>query len=151
MGPDGTLETVAVDLASGKKLWAHPATMAGRLPGMGVPAPAIVETGGGRGRHGGGLGPAKQGRWKATLVGRDARTGSARWTRPDRTPPSAPQRCGPYVCVSEHTALATARVVVLSPVTGKVMWKLVQRHIKIKLKFIYSEWQYKTGLILFHL
>ena len=27
MTPDGALETVAVDLASGRKLWAHPATM----------------------------------------------------------------------------------------------------------------------------
>lgn len=32
--PEGTLETVALDLATGRKLWAHPATMAGRLPGI---------------------------------------------------------------------------------------------------------------------
>jgi hypothetical protein len=122
MKPDGTLETVAVDLASGKKLWAHPTTMAGRLPGMGVPAPAIVETGGGQAVTVT-VGPAKQGRWKATLIGLDARTGTRRWTRPVHST-FGPQRCGPYVCVSENTALTTARVVVLSPVTGKVMWKL---------------------------
>src|SRR5690606_40972327 len=46
MTPDGRLETVAVDLANGRKLWANPATMRGRLPGMGVQAPAVVETGG---------------------------------------------------------------------------------------------------------
>ncbi len=39
MRADGALETVAVELTSGKKLWAQPATMAGRLPGMGVQAP----------------------------------------------------------------------------------------------------------------
>ncbi|MFC7647690.1 PQQ-binding-like beta-propeller repeat protein [Streptosporangium lutulentum] len=122
MKPDGTLETVAVDLASGRKLWAHPATMAGRLPGMGVPAPAIVETGAGQAVTVA-VGPAKQGRWKATLVGLDAKTGTRRWTRPVHST-FGPQRCGSFVCVSENTALATARVVVLNPVTGKVMWKL---------------------------
>nr|BFE83645.1 hypothetical protein GCM10020093_062460 [Planobispora longispora] len=39
MKPDGTLENVALDLASGKRLWSSPTTMAGRLPGMGVPPP----------------------------------------------------------------------------------------------------------------
>lgn len=122
MKPDGTLETVAFDLASGKKLWAHPATMAGRLPGMGVPAPAIVETDKGQ-AVAVAIDPTRQGRWNATLIGRDARTGMRRWTRPVHST-FGPQRCGTFVCVSEHTALDTARVVVLDPVTGKTMWKL---------------------------
>ncbi|WP_219463268.1 outer membrane protein assembly factor BamB family protein [Nonomuraea rhizosphaerae] len=122
MKPDGTLETVALDLAKGTKLWAHPATMAGRLPGMGVSAPAIVETTPGQAAVVA-LDPAKRGRWNATLVARDARTGRQKWTRPVHST-FGPQRCGPYVCLSEHTALANARVVVLDPATGKQMWKL---------------------------
>ncbi|MEV7007106.1 PQQ-binding-like beta-propeller repeat protein [Streptosporangium sp. NPDC051022] len=125
MRSDGTLETVAVDLATGGKLWAHPATMAGRLPGMGIPAPAIIETGAGQAvavavdpaR------PGRPGRWNATLVGRDARTGVQRWTRPLHST-FGPQRCGAFVCVSEHTALAKARFVVLDPATGRQLWKL---------------------------
>ncbi|MET9336776.1 PQQ-binding-like beta-propeller repeat protein [Nonomuraea sp. NPDC003804] len=117
MRPDGTLETVALDLTTGRKLWAQPATMAGRLPGMGVPPPAIVDGAVVA------LDPVKQGRWNATLVARDARTGKQTWTRPIHST-FGPQRCGPYVCVSEHTALEAARVVVLDPATGKQMWKL---------------------------
>lgn len=117
MKQDGTLETVALDQASGKKLWGYPATMSGRLPGMGVSAPAIV----------GGvvvaLDPAKKGRWNATLLARDARTGKQKWVRPVHST-FGPQRCGPYICLSEHTALRNARVVVLDPATGKQLWKL---------------------------
>ncbi|GHE41184.1 hypothetical protein GCM10017673_49370 [Streptosporangium violaceochromogenes] len=120
--PDGTLETVALDLATGDRLWAHPATMAGRLPGMGVPAPAIVETGTGQ-AVAVAVDPARRGRWNATLVGRDARTGARRWTRPLHST-FGPQRCGPFVCVSEHTALARARITVLDPATGRTMWRL---------------------------
>ncbi|MGV9776410.1 outer membrane protein assembly factor BamB family protein [Streptosporangium sp. NPDC003464] len=122
MRPDGALETVAVDLASGKKLWAHPATMAGRLPGMGIPAPAIVETGPGQ-AVAVAIDPARRGRWNATLIARDARTGAQKWTRPVHST-FGPQRCGAFVCLSEQTALATARVVVLDPATGRLMWKL---------------------------
>ncbi|MET8335100.1 PQQ-binding-like beta-propeller repeat protein [Streptosporangium canum] len=122
MKPDGALETVAVDLSSGKKLWAHPAAMAGRLPGMGVPAPAIVETGGGQ-AVAVAVDPTRQGRWNATLIARDARTGAQKWTRPVHST-FGPQRCGAFVCMSEQTALATARVVVLDPATGELMWKL---------------------------
>ncbi|GAA2370395.1 outer membrane protein assembly factor BamB family protein [Nonomuraea africana] len=117
MKPDGTLETVALDLTTGKKLWAQPATMAGRLPGMGVPPPAIVDN------VIVSLDPGKKGRWNAALVARDARTGSQKWIRPVHST-FGPQRCGPYVCVSEHTALSSARVVVLDPATGKLKWKL---------------------------
>ncbi|MEU6718565.1 PQQ-binding-like beta-propeller repeat protein [Nonomuraea sp. NPDC046802] len=122
MKPDGTLETVAVGLADGKRLWAHPATMAGRLPGMGVSAPAVVETSRGEGVVVA-LDPAKKGPWKATLVARDAHTGAQKWTRPVHST-FGPQRCGPYVCMSEHTALSKARMVVLEPATGKLLWKL---------------------------
>jgi outer membrane protein assembly factor BamB len=122
MKPDGTLETVALDLSDGKKLWAKPATMAGRLPGMGVSAPAIVETADGQAVVAA-LDPARKGRWKATLVVRDARTGQEKWTRPVHST-FGPQRCGPYLCMSEHTALSSARVVVLDPATGKQLWKL---------------------------
>ncbi|MEU4545383.1 PQQ-binding-like beta-propeller repeat protein [Nonomuraea dietziae] len=117
MKPDGTLETVALDLTTGKKLWAQPATMAGRLPGMGVPPPAIVDN------VIVSLDPVKKGRWNAALVARDARTGSQKWVRPVHST-FGPQRCGPYVCLSEHTALSSARVVVLDPATGKQKWKL---------------------------
>lgn len=120
--PEGTLETVALDLATGRKLWAHPATMAGRLPGMGVPAPAIVETGEGK-AVAVAVDPTRGGRWNATLIGRDARTGTQRWTRPLHST-FGPQRCGAFICVSEHTALAKARIVVLDPATGRPMWKL---------------------------
>lgn len=120
--PDGTLETVALNLATGDRLWAHPAAMAGRLPGMGVPAPAIVETGGGQ-AVAVAVDPTRRGRWNATLVGRDARTGAQRWTRPLHST-FGPQRCGPFVCVSEHTALAGARIAVLDPATGRPMWRL---------------------------
>ncbi|MFJ2028814.1 PQQ-binding-like beta-propeller repeat protein [Streptosporangium sp. NPDC087985] len=119
---DGTLETVAVDLASGRKLWAHPATMAGRLPGMGIPAPAIVETGGGQAVVVA-VDPTRRGRWNATLIARDARTGAQRWTRPVHST-FGPQKCGASVCVSEQTALTSARVAVLDPATGKPRWRL---------------------------
>ncbi|MER7210977.1 PQQ-binding-like beta-propeller repeat protein [Streptosporangium jomthongense] len=122
MRADGTLETVALDLATGRKLWAHPATMAGRLPGMGVPAPAIVQSSGGR-LVAVTVDPVRQGRWNAALVGRDARTGNRLWTRPLHST-FGPQRCGAFVCVSEDTALSKARMSVLAPETGKPMWQL---------------------------
>ncbi|GAA3837772.1 PQQ-binding-like beta-propeller repeat protein [Sphaerisporangium flaviroseum] len=122
MRPDGTLETAALDLAGGRRLWTAPATIAGRLPGMGVQPPAAVETGPGQGIIAA-LDPAKQGRWNATLVARDARTGQRKWTRPVQST-FGPQRCGAYLCMSENTALASARMVVLDPLTGKLAWKL---------------------------
>lgn len=126
MKPDGAMETVALDLATGKKLWAQPSTMAGRLPGMGVQAPTTVETSKNQAvvvavdpaTQG-----AKHGKWNATLVARDAHTGRQLWTRPVNST-FGPQRCGPYVCFTEHTALATARVVVLEPLTGRTLWRL---------------------------
>ncbi|MEW1840528.1 PQQ-binding-like beta-propeller repeat protein [Nonomuraea angiospora] len=122
MKPDGSLETVALGLRDGKRLWAYPATMAGRLPGMGVSAPAVVETSPGQGVVVA-LDPAKSGHWNATLIARDAHSGAQKWTRPVHST-FGPQRCGPYVCMSEHTALAKARMVVLDPSTGKTLWKL---------------------------
>ncbi|MEV7965404.1 hypothetical protein AB0O34_05405 [Sphaerisporangium sp. NPDC088356] len=120
--PDGTLETAALDLTAGKRLWAHPATIAGRLPGMGVQPPAAIETGQGQGVIAA-IDPAKRGRWNATLIVRDARTGQRKWSRPVQST-FGPQRCGPYLCMSENTALASARMVVLDPLTGKLLWKL---------------------------
>ncbi|TMR97617.1 hypothetical protein EJK15_17175 [Nonomuraea basaltis] len=122
MKPDGTLETVAMGLRDGRRLWAYPATMAGRLPGMGVSAPANVETAKDQGVVVA-LDPAKNGRWNATLVARDAHSGARKWARPVHST-FGPQPCGPYVCVSEHTALAKARMVVLDPATGRQLWKL---------------------------
>lgn len=130
MKPDGTLETVVLDLASGRKLWAKPATMVGRLPGMGVQAPATVETGSegvvvsldpvaGQSDQD----KAKESKQRATLVARDARTGRDLWTRPIHST-FGPQRCGPYVCLSENTELSSARMVVLDPKTGKTLWRL---------------------------
>lgn len=122
MKPDGTLETVAIGLRDGKRLWAYPATMAGRLPGMGVSAPAIVATGKDQGVVAA-LDPAKKGSWNATLVARDAYSGARKWSRPVHSS-FGPQSCGPYICLAEHTALAKARMVVLDPATGKQLWKL---------------------------
>jgi PQQ-like domain len=119
---DGTLETVALDLASGRTLWTHPATMAGRLPGMGVQAPATIETGNKQGVVVA-VDPTPQAAQKATLVARDARTGKQLWTRPVHST-FGPQRCGAYVCLSENTALASARLVVLEPKTGRIVWRL---------------------------
>ncbi|WP_344880656.1 PQQ-binding-like beta-propeller repeat protein [Nonomuraea antimicrobica] len=122
MKPDGSLETAALGLRDGKRLWAYPATMAGRLPGMGVSTPAVVETSDGKGVVVA-IDPGKKGRWNATLIARDARSGAQKWTRPVHST-FGPQRCGPYVCLSEHTALTKARMVVLDPATGRQLWKL---------------------------
>ncbi|MFI6500457.1 PQQ-binding-like beta-propeller repeat protein [Nonomuraea typhae] len=122
MKTDGSLETVALDQKTGKKLWQYPATMAGRLPGMGVSAPAIVQGAGGDPVVVA-LDPQKKDRWNATLIARDGRTGQQKWIRPVHST-FGPQRCGPYVCLSEHTALSGARVVVLDPASGKTLWKL---------------------------
>jgi outer membrane protein assembly factor BamB len=122
---DGMLETDVYDLAAGTRLWARPATMVGRPAGMGVAPPALL------GPMGAAvvvaLEPRKQGsergRWNATLVARDARTGRQKWTRPvDST--FGPVRCGPYVCLSEFTARKDARFVALDPATGRGLWKL---------------------------
>ncbi|MBB5134101.1 outer membrane protein assembly factor BamB [Thermocatellispora tengchongensis] len=123
--PDGTLETAALDLATGRRLWAAPATMAGRLPGMGVSAPAVLRTAAGRTVVASVDPPERgaKGKWNASLVVRDARTGAPKWSRPVHST-FGPQRCGAYVCLSEHTALASARMVVLDPETGKTLWKL---------------------------
>lgn len=120
--PDGTLETVTVDLTTGRKLWAYPATMRGRLPGMGVQAPAVVPTGDGEGVVAA-IEPATSGGRGAALVARDARTGTRKWVRPVRSS-FGPQRCGPYLCVSENTALSRARVVALDPAAGEPRWRM---------------------------
>lgn len=122
MRQGGVLETVALDQNSGRKLWAYPTTMAGRLPGMGVSAPAVVETGAEQAVVAS-IEPFRRGRWNGRLTARDARTGQQRWVRPVHST-FGPQSCGPYFCVSEQTALKTARVVVLDPATGRVMWSL---------------------------
>lgn len=122
MKPDGTLETVVLDLTSGRRLWAQPATMVGRLPGMGVQAPAIVETGANQAVVVA-LDPPQRRGQKATLVAREARTGKQLWTRPVHST-FGPQRCGPYVCLSENTALSSARMVVLDAKTGQQRWRL---------------------------
>lgn len=122
MRPDGGLETVAVDQESGKKLWAHPATMTGRLPGMGVQAPAVVETGDGAGVVAA-IEPTAATGDGAALVVRDARTGARKWVRPVHST-FGPQRCGPNLCLSENTALSRARVVALDPAAGQPKWKL---------------------------
>ncbi|MEO5875402.1 MAG: PQQ-binding-like beta-propeller repeat protein [Streptosporangiaceae bacterium] len=114
---DGTLETAVYDVTNGRRLWTRPATMVGRLTGMGVQPPAVTD----------GLvvalEPQKTGKWNATLVARDARTGAQKWTRPvDST--FGPVRCGPAVCLSEFTARRTARFVALDQATGRALWKI---------------------------
>jgi hypothetical protein len=117
---DGRLETAVFDLSGGRRLWAEPATIAGRLAGMGVQPPALV---GPPGRElVVALEPPER-RGHATLVARDAMTGRRRWGRPvDST--FGPARCGPYVCASELTARADARFVALDPGTGRERWRL---------------------------
>ncbi|GII77859.1 hypothetical protein Sru01_28410 [Sphaerisporangium rufum] len=124
--PDGTLRTAALDLSTGRELWDRPATMAGRLPGMGVPPPAVVTTSPGQAvvaavapAAAGGASGAR----KAALVAVDARTGRQRWTRPVGST-FGPQPCGAYLCMTENTALTSARMVVLDPLTGEVRWRL---------------------------
>lgn len=117
---DGSLETAVYDLVKGTRLWARPATMVGRLSGMGVQPPAVVAAPGGGLVVG--LEPQRTGRWKATLVARDARTGRQKWTRPvDST--FGPVRCGTRVCMSEFTARRSARFVALDPATGRAHWR----------------------------
>ncbi|MDH2428778.1 PQQ-binding-like beta-propeller repeat protein [Sphaerisporangium sp. TRM90804] len=122
MRPDGTLETAAVDLATGRRLWSHPAAIAGRLPGMGVQPPAAVEAAPGRAVVAA-VAPAASGKAKATLVVRDARGGRQLWARPLQST-FGPQRCGVHICLAENTSLASARMVVLHALTGEVLWKL---------------------------
>ncbi|RJL33619.1 hypothetical protein D5H75_10895 [Bailinhaonella thermotolerans] len=121
--PDGTLETVAVETATGKRLWAYPATMAGRLPGLGVQAPAVAEDGGRPVVAAVEPLPRKRGRWNALLVAREGRTGARLWERPVHST-FGPQRCGTALCVSEHTALRRARFVALDPATGRELWRV---------------------------
>jgi outer membrane protein assembly factor BamB len=122
--PDGSLETSVHDLAGGERLWAKPATMVGRLSGLGVQPPAVS------GSPGGGLVTAVEprktgnttGKWNATLVARDARTGAQKWTRPVHST-FGPVQCGPAVCLSEFTATRKARFTALDPATGKPQWQ----------------------------
>lgn len=122
---DRKLHTAVLGLKDGKELWDQPATMVGRLSGLGIQPPAVVQ-----GPDGGlvvALEPAAKkqgnnGEKKATLVARDARTGTEEWTRPIHST-FGPTACGSYVCLSENTSLNTARFVALDPRTGKAIWK----------------------------
>lgn len=116
--PDGRLQTVATDLANGRRLWAQPAVIAGRPAAMGVAPPAVagspdravvanVEP------HGSGT----------ALVGRDARTGGQRWTRSIGTT-FGPARCGNLLCLSESTARKSAGFTALDPATGRPVWRI---------------------------
>ncbi|WP_308286892.1 outer membrane protein assembly factor BamB family protein [Actinomadura parmotrematis] len=119
--PDGALETAVFDLAGGRRLWTRPATMAGRLTGMGVQPPAVA--GSGTGAAVVALEPQRTGAAKATLVARDARSGAQRWTRPVDTT-FGPVRCGDLLCLSEDTARKSARFVALDPATGRRLWTM---------------------------
>jgi outer membrane protein assembly factor BamB len=117
--PGGALETTVYDLADGKRLWAKPATMVGRLTGMGVEPPAVTDS------QVVAVEPAQTPgkRWNATLVARDARSGAQKWVRPiDST--FGPVRCGSQVCLSEFTARKNARFVALDQATGRTLWKI---------------------------
>jgi putative pyrroloquinoline-quinone binding quinoprotein len=116
--PDGGLQTVAADVTDGKRLWAHPAAIAGRPAAMGVAPPAVA---GPPGRAVvASVEPHASG---AALVGRDARTGGQRWVRPIGTT-FGPARCGGLLCLSESTARASAGFTVLDPTTGKPVWRM---------------------------
>ena len=89
---------------------------------MGVSAPAIIETAPGQAVVVA-VDPVKKGRWNAGLVARDARTGTQKWTRPVHST-FGPQRCGPYICLSEHTALSTRPRGGDRPGHRQALWKL---------------------------
>lgn len=115
---DGTLETAVSELSTGRRLWSRPATMAGRLAGMGVQPPAIVGAGGRS------ILVALEPQGSApVLVARDARTGGQKWTRQVGST-FGPVGCGGYVCLSEDTAHKDAHFAVLDPATGKAAWEM---------------------------
>jgi outer membrane protein assembly factor BamB len=116
--PDGHLQTVVSDVAHGKRLWARPAVISGRPAAMGVAPPAVAGPAG----HPVVASVEAQGHG-AALVGRDARTGSQRWTRAVGTT-FGPASCGAMLCVSEATARKSADFVVLNPATGKAAWHM---------------------------
>lgn len=119
---DRKLYTVVLDLANGRELWGQPATMTGRLTGLGVQPPAVVD--GPEGALVVALEPAdKEGKNTATLIARDARTGTEEWTRPIHST-FGPAACGSYICLSENTSRPNPRFVVLEPTTGKAIWKI---------------------------
>ncbi|GAA0945573.1 PQQ-binding-like beta-propeller repeat protein [Actinocorallia libanotica] len=115
--PDGALETVVDDLATGRRLWTRQATMVGRLPGMGVQPPAVA------GPVVVSLEPRSGGPWKAMVVARDARTGEHRWSRGVHST-FGPVACGVNVCLAESTAQRNPRFVVLEGATGRTLWRL---------------------------
>jgi outer membrane protein assembly factor BamB len=118
LGPDGRLQTVAADLGDGRRLWARPATIAGRPAAMGVAPPAVA---GPAGRAVvASVEPQASG---AALVGRDARTGGQRWLRPIGTT-FGPARCGDLVCLAESTARRSAGFAALDPATGRQVWRM---------------------------
>ena len=135
---DRKLHTVVLNLKDGQQLWDQPATMVGRLAGLGVQPPAVARSddGGvvvalepasdegpdeGQGANQGAEKAGKKKR-KATLVARDARSGTKEWSRPVKST-FGPATCGAYICVSENTSLDTARFVVLDPRTGEAIWR----------------------------
>lgn len=124
---DRKLHTAALSLQDGEELWGEPATMVGRLSGLGVQPPAVVETADGDGIVVA-VEPLEDGQQgnnadkRATLVARDAATGAEEWTRPVHST-FGPTACGTYVCLSEDTSRDSAQFVALDPRTGKAIWK----------------------------
>ncbi|WP_233510177.1 outer membrane protein assembly factor BamB family protein [Actinomadura craniellae] len=116
---DGTLETAVFDPATGRRLWARPAALAGRPAAMGVQPPAVAGPAGRAVVVA--VEPRRSARWPAALVARDARDGTQRWARPVGST-HGPTRCGGYVCAAESTARPDARFVVLDPATGRAVW-----------------------------
>jgi outer membrane protein assembly factor BamB len=113
----GAIQTVVTDLATGRRLWTKPATMAGRPAGMGVQPPAVLAV------PGSALVVALEpGAKTAELVARDGKTGTAKWTRPVSST-WGPVRCGTYICLSDATAGKKAQFTALDPATGKAAWK----------------------------
>lgn len=118
---DGVLETAVFNLADGKHLWSKPATMLGRLAGMGVQPPALAGTEGKPVVVA--VEPSTKGGKRGAVVARDARSGAEIWTRPVHST-FGPVRCGSYVCVSDSTARSNAEFVALDPTTGNELWKM---------------------------
>lgn len=118
LGGDGRLRTVATDVATGRRLWTQPATMAGRPTALGVQPPAVT----GPAEHLMVVDVEAHGS-EAALVGRDAHSGTWRWSRPIGST-FGPARCGEALCLSEDTAGKSPGFALLDPATGRRVWRI---------------------------
>ncbi len=122
----GGLLSVAIDAASGKLLWSHTAIVRGRLGGMGLQAPTPIAAGApwqAVSVEPGGAPATNQAAVASTvaIVGRDARTGSQRWTV-GVTATFGPQPCGRFVCFDDQRVDGSVTLEAVDPITGQRRW-----------------------------